>query len=67
MSGIALVLLSPIFAVVSIAIHAEDGGPVFFKQERVTINGKRFMILKFRSMIVDAEKDGKPNPAGEKG
>lgn len=66
LSGIALVLLSPIFAVVSIAIHAEDGGPVFFKQERVTINGKRFIILKFRSMIVDAEKDGKPHPAGEK-
>jgi lipopolysaccharide/colanic/teichoic acid biosynthesis glycosyltransferase len=41
-------------------------GPVFFKQERVTKDGKHFMILKFRSMIVDAEKDGRPHPAGEK-
>ena len=39
---------------------------MFFRQERVTLNEKRFMILKFRSMIVDAEKDGKPHPAGEK-
>lgn len=66
LSGIALVLLSPILVIVSIAIHAEDKGPVFFKQERVTLDGKRFMILKFRSMIVDAEKDGRPHPAGEK-
>lgn len=66
LSGIALIILSPVLLIVSIAIHAEDGGPVFFKQERVTLNGKRFMILKFRSMIVDAEKDGRPHPAGEK-
>lgn len=66
LSGAALIILSPILLVVSIAIHMEDGGPVFFKQERVTIGGKRFMILKFRSMIVDAEKDGRPHPAGEK-
>ena len=66
LSGIAIVVLSPVLLIVSIAIHAEDGGPVFFKQERVTLNGKRFMILKFRSMIVDAEKDGRPHPAGEK-
>lgn len=66
LSGIAIVILSPVLLIVSIAIHAEDGGPVFFKQERVTLNGKRFMILKFRSMIVDAEKDGRPHPAGEK-
>ena len=66
LSGIAIVILSPVLLIVSIAIHAEDGGPVFFRQERVTLNGKRFMILKFRSMIVDAEKDGRPHPAGEK-
>ncbi|WP_373132245.1 sugar transferase [Ruminococcus sp. Marseille-P328] len=66
LSGLALIVLSPILLIVAIAIHAEDGGPVFFKQERVTLGGKRFMILKFRSMIVDAEKDGRPHPAGEK-
>lgn len=66
LSGVALIVLSPILLIVAIAIHAEDGGPVFFRQERVTLDGKRFMILKFRSMIVDAEKDGRPHPAGEK-
>ena len=66
LSFVALVVLSPLLIITAIAIHAEDKGPVFFKQERVTIGGKRFMILKFRSMIVDAEKDGRPHPAGEK-
>ena len=64
--GIALIVLSPVFLITAIAIKLEDHGPVFFKQERVTLNEKRFMILKFRSMIVDAEKDGRPHPAGEK-
>lgn len=65
-SGIAVILLSPVFLITAIAIKLEDKGPVFFKQERVTRGGKHFMILKFRSMIVDAEKDGRPHPAGEK-
>ena len=64
--GCALVFLSPIFFITAIAIRLEDGGPVFYRQERVTLNNKRFMILKFRSMIVDAEKDGRPHPAREK-
>ncbi len=66
LSLMALIVLSPILLITALAIHLEDGGPVFFKQERVTLGGKRFMILKFRSMIVDAEKDGRPHPAGEK-
>lgn len=66
LSFLALVLLSPLLLITAVAIHLEDGGPVFFRQERVTIGDKRFMILKFRSMIVDAEKDGRPHPAGEK-
>ena len=65
LSLFALILLSPIMIVTAIAIKLEDGGPVFYKQERCTIGCKKFMILKFRSMIVDAEKDGKPHPAGE--
>ncbi len=64
--GLALVFLSPVLVLTAIAIKLEDHGPIFFKQERVTLNEKRFMILKFRSMIVDAEKDGRPHPAGEK-
>lgn len=61
----ALVILSPVFLVTALAIKAEDGGPVFYRQERCTMGGKHFWILKFRSMIQDAEKDGKPHPAGE--
>lgn len=53
-----LALTSPILLVTAIAIKLEDGGPVFFKQERCTKDAKIFSILKFRSMIVDAEKDG---------
>ena len=65
LSLIAFIVLSPIFLIVAIAIKIEDGGPIFYKQDRVTIGGKVFAILKFRSMIVDAEKDGRPHPAGE--
>lgn len=55
LSGIALILFSPIMLVTAIAIKT-DGGPVFYKQTRLTLNGKEFKILKFRSMCVDAEK-----------
>ena len=55
---IGLIVLSPVFLITAIAIKATDKGPVFYKQERLTKNGKRFMIHKFRSMRVDAEKDG---------
>ncbi len=61
-SLLALIVLSPIFAVISLAIKLYDGGPVFYKQKRCTKDLKTFDILKFRSMIVDAEKDG-PQPA----
>ncbi len=63
LSLIILILTSPFTIVTAILIHLEDGGPVFFRQERVTLGGKRFMILKFRSMIVNAEAEGKANPA----
>ena len=58
LSLIAVVIASPIMLITAILIKCEDGGPVFYKQERVTKGGKSFNILKFRSMIVDAEKDG---------
>lgn len=64
-SVVVLVLSSPIMLVTAIAIKKYDGGPVFFKQDRCTINGKVFQIHKFRSMIVDAEKEGKSIPATE--
>lgn len=54
--SIAMVVAAPIMALVAVAIKLEDGGPVFFRQKRLTRNGREFDILKFRSMIVDAEK-----------
>lgn len=59
----AMVVAAPIMLVTAIAIKLDDGGPVFYKQKRCTLNGKVFHILKFRSMIVDAEKEGKSIPA----
>lgn len=60
---IAMIPAAPIMLIVALCIKIEDRGPVFFKQERVTRDGKKFDILKFRSMIVDAEKEGKSIPA----
>lgn len=57
-SGIAMIILMPVFLITAVAIKAADGGPVFYKQERLTKDGRRFFIHKFRSMRVDAEKDG---------
>lgn len=56
MATFALIVLSPVFLIVAIAIKREDGGPVFFTQVRLTKNGKKFRMYKFRSMCVDAEE-----------
>lgn len=56
-SLVALVALSPFMLITAIAIKM-DGGPVFYRQTRLTTNGKEFKVLKFRSMRVDAENDG---------
>ncbi|MBE6686319.1 MAG: exopolysaccharide biosynthesis polyprenyl glycosylphosphotransferase [Ruminococcaceae bacterium] len=53
-----LILVSPIMIITAIAIKLCDWGPVFYKQKRLTKDGKEFNVLKFRSMRVDAEKDG---------
>jgi len=58
LSGIGLLVASPIMLITAILIKAYDKGPVFYKQCRLTKNGKKFDVLKFRSMRVDAEKDG---------
>ena len=57
-SGCALIVLSPVMLLVAWAVR-RDGGPAFYRQCRLTKDGKRFDVLKFRSMRVDAEKDGK--------
>lgn len=59
--GLAVTL--PFFAIIAIMIKASDGGPVFYKQKRLTLNGKEFEIYKFRTMIQDAEKDTGPQLA----
>lgn len=53
-----LIIASPFMLITAIAIKLYDGGPVFYKQIRCTRDAKEFYILKFRSMRVDAEKDG---------
>jgi exopolysaccharide biosynthesis polyprenyl glycosylphosphotransferase len=57
-STIALVLFAPVMALVAAAISIEDGEPVMYRQERVGRDGRAFNMLKFRSMRLDAEKDG---------
>ena len=61
----ALTLCLPIMLCTAIAIKAYDKGPVFFCQRRYTKDGRIFVIYKFRSMIVDAEREGNPIPAME--
>ncbi len=57
-SAILLVIASPIMLITWLAIKLEDGGSALYKQERCTINAKRFYVYKFRSMRMDAEKAG---------
>ncbi|MBD5194576.1 MAG: sugar transferase [Bacteroidales bacterium] len=57
-SGILLIVFSPLFFACYIAVRLEDGGKAIYKQKRIGLNGKPFDIFKFRSMKLDAEKDG---------
>jgi lipopolysaccharide/colanic/teichoic acid biosynthesis glycosyltransferase len=56
LAGSGLLMSAPLWAVIAAAIKLEDGGPVFFRQERVGLGGRPFDALKFRSMRVDAER-----------
>ena len=55
-SAIVLLILSPLMLLIAAAIKLEDGGPIFFRQKRLTRHGREFDILKFGSMLGDAEK-----------
>jgi len=55
-TGLVLFLLLPVFAAIAFTIKVTDRGPVFFRQERVSLRGRPFMLYKFRTMVVDAEK-----------
>jgi len=65
LSGSGLVVSAPLWALIAALIKVEDGGPVFFTQERVGLRGHRFEALKFRSMIVNAEARTGPIQSGE--
>lgn len=58
LSGIAIVVLSPLMLIIALCVKLYDGGPVLYTQERLTIGAKPFMIYKFRSMCVNSEKHG---------
>jgi exopolysaccharide biosynthesis polyprenyl glycosylphosphotransferase len=63
----ALIIFTlPFMAIVALAIKSDSFGPIFYRQERVGLNGRRFMLLKFRSMVDDAEPDGRPVWAAER-
>ena len=64
-SILAIVILSPVYLITALAIKLYDRGPVLYKQVRLTRDGKQFKVLKFRSMKVDAEKDGVARLAAE--
>lgn len=66
LAGLALLLLWPLLAVVALAVFLEDRGPVFYRQLRMGLDGKPFLIIKFRTMIPDAEADTGPRLAARR-
>jgi exopolysaccharide biosynthesis polyprenyl glycosylphosphotransferase len=56
-SCVSLVILSPLFLLISVAIKLTSNGPVFFAQERVSLNGRRFSMIKFRTMLVQNARE----------
>ena len=63
LSGVGLVLSAPVWGIAALLIKLEDGGPVFYRQERVGARGRPFTVLKFRSMIPEAEREVGPRQA----
>ncbi len=64
-SAVMLVLLSPLFLILAIAIKIDSKGPVFYRQTRVTQYNKKFRIFKFRSMVQDADKGSQVTVSGD--
>lgn len=65
LSSIGLLCSAPLWLIIMLRIKLEDGGPIFYLQDRVGKNGKIFKVIKFRSMIVDAENKSGPIQATE--
>jgi exopolysaccharide biosynthesis polyprenyl glycosylphosphotransferase len=55
-AGFALLLLAPVMAIIALAVACTSSGPVLFRQERIGVNGRSFTMLKFRSMVADADR-----------
>ncbi len=64
-SLLALIPAAPLMLGIAAAVRLGDGGPIFYRQERLTLDGRHFSLYKFRSMVVDAEKQGGPRLASE--
>lgn len=64
-SGIMLLFLWPVFAVIAVAIRLDSKGPVFYRQVRITRYGEEFRIFKFRTMVTDADKGSKLTVAND--
>jgi colanic acid biosynthesis glycosyl transferase WcaI len=65
LAGLGLLASAPLWAVIAVAIKLEDGGPVFYTQDRVGLHGGRFRGLKFRSMVPESDRRFGPRQAGE--
>jgi lipopolysaccharide/colanic/teichoic acid biosynthesis glycosyltransferase len=65
LSALGLIGSAPLWALIAAAIKVQDGGPIFFRQTRVGVNGRTFEALKFRSMVPDAERGVGPVQAVE--
>jgi lipopolysaccharide/colanic/teichoic acid biosynthesis glycosyltransferase len=57
-ASVALALASPALALAALAVKLEDGGPVFYRQRRVGLDGREFELVKLRTMVVGAEREG---------
>ncbi len=64
MSLLGIVILSPLLVVIALCVVFNDGTPVVFRQQRVGLNGRMFDVLKFRTMVKDAEKQGQLTVSG---
>jgi len=65
LGALALVIFAPVMLLITIAIKCSSGGPIFYRQERMGLDGRRFVMLKFRSMVEDAEQSTGPVWAAE--
>jgi len=64
-AALGLILVTPLIIYACFRIKGEDGGPAFFRGDRIGLHGKSFRIFKFRTMVVDAEKLGGPSTADD--